>query len=218
MHSKIITLLITIFLVGCIESPKGKNLETGVEEKEDGSLNETDSIGYTLDSLLFYNSESELKSKYGKNVVRSTGYYPEGMGEYQNTILFPNSNYEVEFVWLNDSIDFSQLAYLRIGSDSKGWKTRQGISIGTSLKQLEELNKKTFTFYGFEWDYSGMVNWNGGELEEEQIFVTLAYPGDMVEQEHESIIGDHEILSSSDLAQKVNPIVSEIIMKRVMHK
>jgi len=45
------------------------------------------------------------------------------------------------------------------------WHFSSGISIGTHLKELENLNGKSFKLYGFEWDYSGTVSdWNAGNL------------------------------------------------------
>ena len=151
---------------------------------------------------------------FGDSIKRSIGYYPEGMGEYQNTLLFPGTKNEVEFVWLDDSVTFSGLAYIKLAGQLTDWKTKEGITLGTKLKELEKLNQKPFTFYGFGWDYSGMTDWDNGHLYDRKVFVNLGYPGQTIPPEYEGLMGDHEMRSDSELAQKANPIVCEITMRR----
>jgi len=136
------------------------------------------------------------------------------MGEYPNTLLFQGTKNEVEFVWRDDSVNFSGLAYISIAGKETDWKTEEGITLGTNLKELEKLNQKPFTFYGFGWDYSGMTNWEDGHLEERKVFVSLDYPGESVPNEYEGLLGDHQIKSDSVLAQKANPVVYEITMRK----
>jgi hypothetical protein len=46
------------------------------------------------------------------------------------------------------------------------WKTREGITLGTTLAELERLNGRPFTMGDFAWMYGGFVeSWNGGRLE-----------------------------------------------------
>jgi len=171
-------------------------------------------IDFPLDSLLKFDSEKALKKVFGTNVKRSTGYYPEGMGEYANTLLFPETKNEVEFVWEDDSINFCKLAYISIKGQQTDWKTKEGITIGTSLKELEKFNKKPFKFYGFDWDYSGLTSWENGYLDQRKVFVNLDFPPNATSNDIEALTGDREFKSNSKLAQKVNPIVREIIMRR----
>jgi hypothetical protein len=176
--------------------------------------NEIVYITYPLDSLLNFDSEKELKKRYGHDLKRSTGYYPEGMGEYQNTLLYPHTKNEVEFVWLDDSVNFSGLIYIKVSGQKTGWKTAEGITLGTTLKELESLNQKPFVFYGFGWDYSGMVDWDNGHLFERRIFVSLDYPGESIPPEFDALVGDHQMKSDSELAQKANPVVREVQIRR----
>ncbi len=175
---------------------------------------ETVTIDFPLDSLLKFDSEVALMNAFGTHVKRSIGYYPEGMGEYPNTLLFPDSENQVEFVWVDDSVNFSGLAYIEINGQKTDWKTTEGITLGTQLKTLEDLNKKPFIFYGFGWDYSGTVDWDEGHLSDRKISVCLEYPGETIPPEFEGLLGDHDIKSNSELAQKANPIVRQITMRR----
>lgn len=175
---------------------------------------EIEQIVFPLDSLLKFDSEEKLREVFGDSIKRSIGYYPEGMGEYSNTLLFPGTANQVEFVWVDDSVTFSGLAYINITGQMTGWKTKEGITLGTKLKELEKLNKKPFTFYGFGWDYGGAANWDNGQLQERKIFVSLEYPSDSMPIEFDGLLGDHEVRSDSELAQKANPVVVEITMRR----
>jgi hypothetical protein len=197
----------------------GKTSEASNDAIRDSISNETLDeivhITYPLDSLLNFNSEAELKEIFGNEVKRSTGYYPEGMGEYQNTLLYPDSKNEVEFVWLDDSVNFNGLMHIKVSGQKTGWKTFEGITLGTTLKELESLNQRPFAFYGFGWDYSGMVDWGNGHLFERQIFVSLDYPGESIPPEFDGLLGDHKMKSDSELAQKANPVVREIEMMKL---
>jgi hypothetical protein len=79
---------------------------------------------------------------------------------------------------------------------------------------LEILNQKPFVFFGFGWDYGGAVDWESGLLQDRKVFVSLEYSGDAIPSEFEGLVGDHQVKSDSELAQKANPIVVEITMRR----
>lgn len=175
-------------------------------------------IHFPLDSLLAFNSEAQMKKVFGEYVTHSTGHYPEGMGEYENTLLFPGTENEAEFVWADDSLNFSGLAHVRIEGERTAWKTKEGITLGTTLKTLEQLNKKSFLFFGFGWDYAGAVNWNEGSLAHGALMVYLDFPGDTIPPEYDSLLGDRQISSDMELAQKANPVVREIVLRPVILK
>jgi len=182
----------------------------------DGTKKETKNIltiDYPLDSLLSFDSEAALKEVYGNHVKRSVGYYPEGMGEYTNTLLFPDSKNQVEFVWEDDSLHYNKLQYIRLSGKNTDWKTKEGITIGTQMEALEYYNKQSFAFFGLEWDYSGAIDWKDGYLDERNIFGSLAYPSDEIPEEFMDLLGDQTIESSSRIAQKANLILRELIMK-----
>jgi hypothetical protein len=166
-------------------------------------------MDFPLDSLLHFDSMAELKEVFGDDVVQSFGYFPEGMGTYPNTRLYPKTKNEVEFQW-NDTINFKDLRVICIAGESCGWKTKVGITLGTTLKDLEKLNTKPFTFSGFGWDYSGTTSWDGGELEKMKIGVTLGLKDNFVE----GLAGEQQFKSSFELAQKANPIVVEVTLIR----
>lgn len=171
-------------------------------------------INISLDDLLKVNSEAELISKFNSNTKRSIGYLPEGMGEYPNTILFAETKNEVEFVW-NDTIKFENLNFIRITKKNTDWKTKDGITIGTSLIDLEKLNGKPFKFLGFDFDGHGWIfSWENGSLHNRKLDVYLDYNPDKDGRLYDSLTGDQQILSNSKFAQKANPIVQRIELKK----
>lgn len=233
MYFRILISILTLFLYSCENSTPNKdsaNKNTThittpktVEKAEDKKTETTtiENTTYILDDLLIYNSEKDLIAKFGSdNVKRKTQYYPEGMGEYTSTALFPDTPNEVIFNWGDDTLNFEKLGTIKVGKQESEWTTTKGLKIGVSLKELEKINKKEFKFYGFEWDYAGTVDWNGGALEDSKTFCTLTYSYDygnpeiVLPKAYESLVGDHEILSSNEDAQSIEITVSEIILSK----
>src|SRR3954466_8404703 len=104
-------------------------------KKESSESVKTQSQSFILDSLLRFDSEAELIAAFGKeNVARDTAWYPEGMGQYMISVLYPGTNNEVEFTW-KDSIAFNQLQEIVLHQDSADWSTH-GVKIGTRLNDL----------------------------------------------------------------------------------
>lgn len=171
--------------------------------------------GYVLNNLLDFDSEAALKEVFGDDIQRSTGYYPEGLGEYTTTTLFGGTDNEVVFKWSDDTLNFNQLETITINKANSAWQTKDSIRIGTKLKTLELINQKPFTFLGFGWDYAGAVQWQSGTLETSNTSVRLdlaqgSSPSDFLE-----LLGDTQVSSDTELAQKANPVVVEIFLTRV---
>jgi len=114
------------------------------------------------------------------------------------------------------------------------WHTMQGITTGTSLKELEYLNGRPFHLAGFAWDYSGTVtNWNHGTLthslasqhpcRKDEIGVGLALnvakqDSKLSDQEREWISqtsGDADWLSSARQMRGLNPVVTGMFVRLI---
>jgi hypothetical protein len=162
-----------------------------------------------LDSLLNYDSEQALIERYGEdNIARDTAWYPEGMGQYMVTVLYPRTKNEVIFSWL-DSAAYVGLDEITVSADSSEW-TARGVKIGTTLTELVELNGGHFTFSGFGWDYGGYATW-GDDGKLQGISVRLDSSEEMMAQEQlDSLSGDRTVSSNSTAARLNNPVVTEI--------
>ncbi|MFH2095643.1 MAG: hypothetical protein ABIJ16_08065 [Bacteroidota bacterium] len=169
---------------------------------------------FLLDNLLAYNSEEELIAAFGKeNIITEHRWGAEGEYEYKASILYPETKNQVEFAW-EDSVSLSGLSSIciYIFKETPDWYTSYGIKIGTTMKELEEMNGKPFRFWGFDWDYSGGAFFEEGNLANLNMHICLNTPPGAPEKEAGEMIGDMEFTSDDAIAKKVNPIVVEITM------
>jgi hypothetical protein len=119
-------------------------------------------------------SESGLVKFFGPdNVKREARDYAEGTEVYNCTILFPGSRNELVIKWKDDSL-YKFPEFIEFSGKHSSWKLSDGIAPGTLLKDILKLNGKNFTFSGFGWDYGGIVNFNGGKLDNKCFIVQLA--------------------------------------------
>jgi hypothetical protein len=99
------------------------------------------------------------------------------------------------------------------------WRTASGITYGTTLKELERLNRRPFRLMGFAWDYGGtVVSWQGGWLEKEakgcgRFMLRLTPESNAFKtQEWRQVVGDREFSSGHPAMQKLNPRVYDMLV------
>src|SRR5690606_6618208 len=102
--------------------------------------------------------------------------FEEGTIERAYSILYQNTPNELMVVWQNDKV------YTVMVSKKGNWKSKTGITIGMTYEELLRLNKKPVLIYGFGWDYSGAVDWNGGKMEKTGLQVFLSPTGKIPEK------------------------------------
>jgi hypothetical protein len=93
------------------------------------------------------------------------------------------------------------------------WHLGNGLSLGSSLDQLERWNGRPFTFSGFDWDYGGNCSFEGGRLANlEGVIVTLEHTQQqsMSQKELEAIGGEQTLSSRNLTVRKSRPRVCEI--------
>ena len=168
-------------------------------------------------------THADLVRLYGAdNVVDQDIGVGEGETE-PGTAIFPkNPKRTIEILW-KDPKKKTSPASARIAGSISQWKTVHGISLGTSLKELEGFNGRPFHLAGLGWDYAGTVlSWDQGELRKDlgesednfgQVVVRLeAIAGsDVSEAEQLQVSGEHTYSSDHPVMQKLNPRVYEII-------
>jgi hypothetical protein len=172
-------------------------------------------------------SESALIEVFGQTQIKQTDIHL-GEGEMAaGTIVFPDDPLrKIEFVWKN-STDRSNPERIIIRGDQSLWKTGHGISLGTSLKQIETINGKPFNLTGFAWDYEGtIVGWNDGTLNDldgdpesetaRSLLLRLRPSKKIVESISEtdfrSVSGDSIFKSDHPVMQVLDPVVYEMIL------
>ncbi|HCB62442.1 MAG TPA: hypothetical protein DHV29_00255 [Bacteroidales bacterium] len=204
-------LVLVLFIAAC-----------GNKEKKEEvilKLNPTD----TLDKLLSIKNEAELIEKFGNdNVTWDTVYGAEGAVSMA-TLLYKGTCDQVEITWKNikNKTEISKVTLSALYDEKQEklitfshWKTSFGIRLGTSLKELETMNEVPFIFFGFGWDYGGIVSeFNSGKLTTLPISLQLGIT-DVVKDgnnpDYEMLMGDNEFNSDDAEAQRLNPVVISI--------
>lgn len=155
---KIIIVVAVLFLAACNSAKKGVS----------GSTSK-----YTVENLGKMNS-ADLNQNYpDANMEEGTDMFEEGTDQRPYTILYPGTANELHITWQDKKR--TRIHDLRYSSDGK-WESKTGVKVGTTYDELKKMNGKELSFYGFGWDYSGAVDWNGGKLEKSGLRVFLT-PG-----------------------------------------
>ena len=125
---------------------------------------------FVIEDLIQLTS-TDIKNRYpDANIEEDVGMFDEGTDERPYTILFPDTQDELHITW--DDSEKTRTHDIRFSEGGK-WKSNSGIKVGTTYKELNQLNGKEISFYGFGWDYSGAVAWNDGKFENSNLFVFL---------------------------------------------
>ena len=165
---------------------------------------------FLLENMLKITDEAMLKTKYGaENVTRETQVFAEGTVELEVTLLFKGTEKELRFMWEDDSVNFAIPTSLFVETKNSPWVTSNGIKVGTSMTELEEIYNSDFSFYGFGWDFGGMVIFDKNKIVEKSINLTLGAcsDADYDKPEYTRLLGDNEFKTSSSDAQTFNPCV-----------
>lgn len=138
------------------------------------------------------------------------------------TVLFPSvPNRRIEVVWRSGDPGRGP-HYVRLRGHATDWRTNEGVSIGTSLRQLERLNGGSFHLAGFAFDEAATVSsWDGGRLhsysdERCRLIVRLDSLAPLNSQQralYKRVIGDRDFSSAYPAMQALNPRVAELLLE-----
>ena len=98
------------------------------------------------------------------------------------------------------------------------WHTADGITLGTTLEELEKLNAGPFTLAGFGWDYGGtVITWGEGKLRDKyqkngSLVLRLQPPDTAPGDQQDKVSGDGSFKSDNPAMQQINPYVYEIFV------
>ncbi|MBW7968905.1 hypothetical protein [Bradyrhizobium sp. BR 10289] len=157
-------------------------------------------------------TERSLKQRYGKEAVMQN--LPGAEGEtYKGLVLFPKAaDRRLEIAFTDDKARRASGLTLRDTARTSRWSVA-GITIGSSLAEVQKANGKPFLVNGFEWDYGGYVtNWKGGALSRPlQGGCTITVRFDKKAAAPKSLLGDGVKAASDNAALvKFAPVVTEI--------
>jgi hypothetical protein len=160
-------------------------------------------------------SEADLQRRYGAAVDDSRIELGEGETAPGTVIYRDDPLRRMEIIW-RDTTARRQPARLILRGDRSRWQVGPGISLGTSLQDLERLNGKPFSLAGFGWDYAGgVIDWKGGALDRALAGIRLYLdPGPSAYESapYSQVLGDREYSSSLPAMQQLNPRVSQIFI------
>jgi hypothetical protein len=162
-------------------------------------------------------SEAELRERFGAGAIDATRI-ELGEGETApGTLLFPRDSLrKAEIVW-QDTIARQRPARIILRGDHSRWQVGPGISLSTTLNELEQFNGKPFTLAGFGWDYAGVVtNWNGGALDSSLTGVKLYLdpgPAQYESAPYSQVLGDQDYSSDLPAMHQLSPKVRTIFVE-----
>jgi hypothetical protein len=149
-------------------------------------LPDPNNIQYAEDLLLF-DSHEYLVSFFGQKNVKQDVYYFTEKELKKCSVLFPNTNQQVTFIW-NDEATLSKLSYILISGilptqgavqfsasvSQNKWTLKNGIYSNISIRELLDLNGEDFEFYGRDSEFSYMVlPESKGNIDFKKIGITL---------------------------------------------
>jgi hypothetical protein len=167
-------------------------------------------------SLSSRSSAADLRRHYGARNIATTRI---ALGEGETAsgmVLYPGDSLRrLEIIWRDTVAQQGPARIILRGHRSK-WQVGRGISLGTSLQDLERLNGRPFTLAGFGWDYAGVItSWNGGSLESALAGIKLYLdpgPAQYESAPYSQVIGDRDYSSSLPAMQQLNPRVAQIFV------
>jgi len=154
-------------------------------------------------------TKSALNKLYDKGNIREYVVFSyEGFDIKGTEVIFDNTADNITIEW-NDGNLTPKI--IRIKNPNSNWKTKEGVGIGSTIKEVEKANGKPFTIYGYEIDayLAGTVkNWNSGNLQglNLQFKITKEIPVEV----YMEMIGDRGILSNNPLLEKAGLQVENI--------
>ena len=140
------------------------------------------------EDLLIFDSHEYLATYFGEENVKKDVYYFSEKKFKKCSVLFGNSNRQVVFVW-EDEDNLSKLSYILISGvmpteeglpfhDNIGrniWAFKNGIYSGMSIRELLEINKRDFKFYGVDSEFSMMIEpENTGYIDFKRVGIMLS--------------------------------------------
>jgi len=170
-------------------------------------------------------SDAAVQDIFGvENVEAIDVQLGEGFSE-PGTAVFPNDALKrIEIVWSDGNR--SAPKEIRITGESSSWKTAEGVSLGSTLKEIEQLNGSPFRLLGFAFDYGGTItdcgrgrllmlgcDSAGSTSQERQIVLRLSPSAEArALLEYRQVIGDREFSSAHPAMQALNPRVYQMIV------
>jgi hypothetical protein len=129
---------------------------------------------------------------------------------------------KLEIYW-RDRVKKRDPGWVSVRGKQTRWRSPAGITLGTSLRMIEQLNGRPFRLIGFGSDVQGMVmSWSGGKLEAQNISgcrlrVRLGLDWKNVDTKARALLnqvqGESEFSSGHPSMQSLDPTVNELFLQ-----
>ena len=203
--------LLLILTIGLISVNSFSQTDCNIKKEDisiDRNIIPNESVGLITSST----TKSALNKLYDKENINETVVFSyEGFDIKGTEVIFDNTDDNITIEWNDDNLTPK---IIRIKNLNSNWKTKEGVGIGSTIKEVEKANGKPFTIYGYEIDnyLAGTVkNWNSGNLQglNLQFEITKEIPDEV----YMKIIGDRGILSNNPLLEKAGLQVENITVE-----
>lgn len=163
---------------------------------------------------------ASLAKTYGAaNVVTQSVAGAEG-AEVKTTVIFPKDKSKRLIVFWKDESARKGIDSLIVRRDDKANPTNweiAGLTLASTLADIEKANGKSFQLSGFGWDYGGFVNeWNGGKLEKLaggcRLILRLEPGKDANPDATDKVSGDARFTSSDPNMKAAKPQLVELTL------
>jgi hypothetical protein len=172
------------------------------------------------DAIHSTDDEAELVRRYGAaNVWRDSIALGEGENTLGTLLFRDDTLRRLEIMW-QDTAAFRRPARVRISTEQTRWAAAPGVSLRTTLAELERLNGRPFTLLGFGWDYAGtVVDWEHGRLDslwhtkgdpEALVGVRLAPTASVDDSIAMKTLGDKPYKSNDPNIVALKPVVTDL--------
>jgi hypothetical protein len=172
-------------------------------------------------------SELMLESLYqASNIQRTDVELGEGFTEPGTTLFADDPTRRIEILWDNE--DRLMPRAIRLTGASSVWHTSEGLSLGSTLKEIDSLNGFPFRLMGFGWDYGGTFvdcgrgrltflgcrdSADGQQRKARLITVRLGPVADArTKPEYLQVMGEKEFSSGHPAMQVLNPAIYQMII------
>ncbi len=199
-----IGIILTLSMSAC-RNDSSRNNSSEVQPQNDSLIVPGKRIGMITGET----TEAEVEAAYGKENIRIQSLYVAEGEQREGILLFPDSPDELEIIW-EFAAHSGTPAFIRIGQEGGKWTTAEGISVGITLEKLEAINGKPFKFYGFEWDYGGLVtDWNGGKISP---YLVVALIPQQFDQLGPALLGEVQLSSDDPRVRALRAKVGSLVL------
>ncbi|MCF7786122.1 MAG: hypothetical protein K9N47_08365 [Prosthecobacter sp.] len=146
---------------------------------------------------------TDIERVYGRQNLKLQKIPGAEGEEIDGAKLFAGTDRELEIVWDPDT-DKKQVVF-DIRVLGKAWKFDNGLKSGMTVEEIEKINGKPFKIAGFDWDYGGYANFEGGKLDGK---VSIRF-SPSTENVPEYLIGDKQLSSTDKKLRAAKPLVDK---------